>query len=460
MHRHPRIAVWLAAPALLLCGAPLVPPCAAQPSSPLAADAPPPPSNLDLQRQIDELRALVGAQQREIESLRAGQTPAAAPAATTPPQPASGPPPVPLVVPSRETVRFYGFLRLDSIIDSGQASSTQSPFFIQSPGNPNVARTGNSVLSLHPRLTRMGFDFVAPPDTLRGGSVTGKIEMDWQNGAGLTAESRPLPRIRHAFVQIQRGASTWLLGQTWDVIAPLLPSPNDDTLMWNAGNVGDRRPQIRYTYAPANAPISAAVALGITSAVDGKDLDGNGIRDGEDSTLPNVQARVAVRGGRNAQAGLWGHYASERTTKPVATGKRGFESSGFGIDVQAPLAARLELRGEAWTGRNLSDFRGGVGQGVNATTGREIRSRGGWLEIGWQRSPGHRLALGYTRDDPKDADLPDGGRRENEAVYLHNRLRLTPSVDLGANYLFWTTKYRGLPTGTDHRVNTFLQHNF
>ena len=46
----------------------------------------------------------------------------------------------------------------------------------------------------------------------------------------------------------------------------------------------------------------------------------------------------------------------------------------------------LDLMGEWWTGKNLSDFRGGIGQGIDAATGREIRSSGGWIESGssWQ----------------------------------------------------------------------------
>src|SRR5439155_966970 len=84
------------------------------------------------------------------------------------------------------------------------------------------------------------YNLAAPADTLKGQTVTGKFEMDWQNGQGVTPESRPLPRIRHAYIQLQHGPQQWLFGQTWDLISPLYPSPNDDTPMWGAGNLGDR----------------------------------------------------------------------------------------------------------------------------------------------------------------------------------------------------------------------------
>lgn len=423
------------------------------------AGAPPTPSTnattsapgQDLQSQIDELRRLVRTQAQEIASLRDQIKPASAggakaPIATVP------------SIPSRESIGIYGFLRLDAMSDSGHTNNTQSPQWVLSPSNANKGSNGNSAFAMHPRLTRLGLNYTAPQDILKGYNVTGKFEMDWQNGSGLTAESRPIPRIRHAYFQMQRGSSSWLLGQTWDLISPLYPSPNDDTLMWNTGNLGDRRVQVRYSYEPKEKPFSVAAALGLTGAVDAKDLDTNGIRDGEDSNLPNVQVRLGWKG-KKVGVGLWAHQAWEETTKPVA-GQKYFTSYSVGLDWQWQLASKWDLKGEIWQGHNLSDFRGGIGQGINATTGSEIRTAGGWLEAGYQSSARYRIAAGYTLDDPIDRDIPAGGRVQNYAFYLHNRWKLSGNVDLGANYIFWTTKWVGMTTGTDHRFSLFAAHNF
>ncbi|HZO88319.1 MAG TPA: transglutaminase domain-containing protein [Chthonomonadaceae bacterium] len=407
------------------------------------------PARQDLQQQIDELRRLVEEQRQEIAQLRQQVGPLPAPPAK--------PPTIPTVA-SRERVSVYGFLRLDTIWDSGATNNSQTPFFVQSPSSPNVTRAGNSVLTLHPRLTRLGLNFAAPPDTLKGYNITGKFEMDWQNGSGLTPESRPLLRIRHAYLQLQRGASSLLLGQTWDIISPLYPSPNDDTLMWNAGNLGDRRPQIRYAYDPTTSPFNLAFGVGLASAVDNQDLDTNGIRDGEDSGLPNVQMRLGWKS-RTASAGVWGHYAWETATKMVA-GQGSFPGYSIGLDLLWQPTARWDLRGELWTGQNLSDFRGGIGQGVNPTTGLPIRSSGGWVEAGFQPTRLYRIALGYTLDSPNVRDIPAGGRTRNDAIYLANRWRIGGNTSVGLNYLFWTTQYKGLATGTDHRLDAFVQHDF
>ena len=61
---------------------------------------------------------------------------------------------------------------------------------------------------------------------------------------------------------------------------------------------------------------------------------------------------------------------------------------------------------------------------------------------------------------PEANDLPTGGRLSNSALYFHNRYKLTNNVDLGASYLFWSTRYKGQAAGTDHRIQMFIQHNF
>ncbi|MGI8924043.1 MAG: DcaP family trimeric outer membrane transporter [Fimbriimonadales bacterium] len=324
----------------------------------------------DPQAQIDELRRIVQKQQAEIDELKGVK--------------AGAKPQVPVTAPSGENVSVYGFVRADGVYDASKANNAESPQFINSGSS-------DEQFTLYPDLTRLGVDFKAAPGKM---DVSGKIEIDFQGGG---SPSRPNPRARHLYIQAKQGRSTWLVGQTWDLASPLFPSPSDDTLMWNAGNLGDRRAQIRYTY-EGESGMSMAVALGLTGAIDGKDMDNNGVRDGEDSGIPNVQARLGIKGSKYA-AGIWGTISKEETATPVG-GETDFTSSGFGIDWSFALSQVLDVKGEAWTGSNLSDIRGGIGQGVNTTTGEEIASNGGWIELGFSASPTHRLALGYTLDDP------------------------------------------------------------
>lgn len=351
----------------------------------------------------------------------------------------------------KDTITVYGQIRTDLIYDSQSPNpNNQFPFFVNSPDT-----TGGETdrFTLHPRLTRVGLNFTAPQGTVKGYDVTGQIEVDFQNGG---SESRQALRARHLFVKLANESGSWLFGQTWDLVSPLYPSPNDDSILWNAGNLGDRRPQVRYTGGSGGSEF--AVALGLTGAIDAKDLDADGMRDGEDAGLPNVQARFGWRG-MNASVGLWGLQAWEKTNSAVA-GQTNFAASALGADFTVALGGGSDLNGEVWTGRNLSDFRGGVGQGVDTATGTEIQSSGGWLEFGMNASPTHRVAFGYTLDDPRDSDVPAGGRTKNSALYLHDKWTVGTGFEVGINVLFWSTEFAGPATGRDTRFNLFVARKF
>src|SRR5206468_3193975 len=111
-------------------------------------------------------------------------------------------------------------------------------------------------------------------------------------------------------------------------------------------------------------------------------------------------------------------------------------------------------------GRNLSDVRGGIGQGINIQTAAAIRSRGGWAEANLKVHERFTLSPGFTLDDPRDEDIAAQGRTRNRAWYIANRLSLGGGLLLGADYLRWITDYKGLLRGVDNRFNLFMQYGF
>jgi hypothetical protein len=101
---------------------------------------------------------------------------------------------------------------------------------------------------MHPRSTRFGVDYSGPKvPGLGDADLSGKLELDFENGG---SESRQIIRIRHAYLQLAKNDVSILAGQSWDVFSPLFPTVDNDTLLWNAGNLGDRRPQFRFSYDP------------------------------------------------------------------------------------------------------------------------------------------------------------------------------------------------------------------
>lgn len=359
-------------------------------------------------------------------------------------------------------IKFYGFLRLDLDFDTQRPNNTQIPLFITSP-DPRAGGNTNGDFSMHPRLTRFGIDYSGPRiDKLGDAKLSGKLETDFENGG---SESRQIIRIRHAFLRLDWHDSWLLAGQTWDLVSPLFPTVNNDSLQWNAGNVGDRRPQLRAAYEPkaGRGKLSFIGGLGLTGAIDALDLDNNGFRDGEESARPDLQARIGyshpLGKDRSASFGMSGFYGFMKTSRLVA-GRTEFRSQLLNADFTLPVASFLSLRGEGWWGRNLSDTRGGAGQGINLITGREIRGRGGWSEANIRVSRYLSLNPGFSTDDPVDEDLPDGGRTRNRAFYLANRITPGGNFLIGADYLRWRTDYRGFRRGIDNRVNIFLQYGF
>lgn len=355
-------------------------------------------------------------------------------------------------------LKVYGFIREDVIYDDSRPDAFQAPLFILSEPAGSKDREN---FTMHPRLTRVGVDLMGPSLARLGAPrISGKVEVDFQNGG---RESRAVPRWRHAYANVAWRRSALLFGQTWDLISPLFPSVNADTLMWNAGNLGDRRPQVRFTLHPPSRGLqwSLAAAAGLTSAVDAQDVDNDTIRDGEAAAAPNLQLRFGIARpvrARRLSAGFWAYGARQQTTAPVG-GQTEFTSHAFGADADIPVA-RFSLRGEAWIGRNLSDIRGGAGQALNRTTGTGIRSRGGWVEFGGDLIGPYAVFAGYTIDAPRESDLPGGGRTRNSAWFLVNRWNAGRPFGIGLDYLRWETRYQGLPRGIDNRFNAYFTYNF
>lgn len=449
----------------------------------------------ELRRVVDKQQQIIEAQQRRLEALEKkleGQ-PSAVPAGYA--KPATNPAPGAERATTKQTtpalssqiskeitregfgIKFYGFLRGDLAADTDRMSfDTQLPFFVLSPADPSQAMRRTGDLTAHPRLTRFGVD-VNPPRLPSGWGGIAKLEIDFYNtiidrpAAGtaskdLLSNSRAAPRIRLAYVQVNKGPFTLLAGQNWDLISPLFPSYNSEVVMWNGGNTGDRRPQFRLTYEPKLGPgkLSLAGEIGASGAVDGQDLDGDGIRDGEAAVTPTGQVRIGYSAPMNGQTwsiGFWGHGARQQVNRNLIAGREDFTSSLVGLDLSVPLLKNLLIKGEAWTGKGLSDVRGGIGQSVNTATGQLIDASGGWAELSYRLNEHYTLFFGTTLDNPESSDITAAnGRVRNRVHYIGNRFFAGRGLSFGFDYGRWQTRFKALPTGTNNRFNLYVQQAF
>lgn len=374
-------------------------------------------------------------------------------------------------------IQFYGFLRMDAAYDSSRLSDTQVPAYVLSEDPKALAAKGvkaapenQDEFTLYTRMTRLGFNLTgAKVKGMGAPKLTGRMEVDFY---GPASDSRNMFRMRHAWLKLQWGDFSVLAGQTVDLISPLYPIANDDMILWGAGNLADRRPQARLQYALpiGESHLFLQGAAGLTSAIDRKDLDGNGVPDGEVSGRPTLQGRAAYRmpvwnTNSPLEVGVWAHQAWEELDSPIAEGgETEFQSNVVGVDVKLPIYQdRLALSAEGWTGKNLSDVRGGIFQGINPETNAEINAMGGFAQLSAtvikKQNYKNVIFLGASVDNPEDEDLSNGSRSLNRVFFIVQQSSFGPVV-INLEYLNWTTEYKGFEDGTSDRVRLYAAYKF
>jgi len=441
-------------------------------------------TNADLLKELQALKARMAELEKKLSEKPSAPAPAPA---TTPAQAAGADKLKPddsmkwsEFITGKSRFKIYGYLRADAIYDDSRpggngANSSLVPAFVLSEnglgGAANLAPGPNHEnFDIHPRLTRLGVDFTGPEvESLWGAKTGGKLEIDFYNIVAGGAESREFLRMRHAYAQLKWDDAMFLAGQTSDLISQYFPTVNPDFVMWGAGNLGDRRPQFRGEWTPKLWGGTAFVQgmVGLTGADDNRDLDANGIRDGEASGLPTVQARIGYRfplwEKQNIELALWTHHAREKVDIAIG-GRNNFNSEAWGFDFSTPLYKDIvTFRGEGWTGKNIDDVRGGILQGVNVATGREIHAMGGWGELTFKPVKWYSFHTGYLFDNPRSSDLPVSSPELNSIWYLAARLYLDP-MEFGLDYVNWTTYFKDATgpqgKGQDNRFQAYMSYKF
>lgn len=342
---------------------------------------------------------------------------------------------------------IYGAARLDILADDSRMSDIHAPLFVEKePANGQM----DGELTMTPALSQvgLGIDEWQLDDAGRY-MGEGKLEIDFGGGTGTN-----VIRLRHAYatVTVRRKVEV-LAGQTWDLISPLYPSVQNDTQLLFAGNTGDRRPQLRLSALPIDN-VRIAVAAAATGTLDQRDLDGDGQVDGMAAGTPMLQGlvelRQPMRGGRMILLGVWGHIAREET----ADGKR-YPSRAIGAHVQVP-SPFVKWSAEIYGGSNAADIGGAVGLGVNPMTSKPVRSVGAWLEFTLQPTKRHQVAVGGSGDFAFRDDVMTGERSGNGTAWGAVRYQPKPSLQLGVEYLYWKTLYRGTSPGIANRFDVHL----
>jgi hypothetical protein len=201
------------------------------------------------------------------------------------------------------------------------------------------------------------------------------------------------------------------------------------------------------------------------NAVDRKDLDADGTFDGQSAAVPAMHGRVAFSSPTWTKTPLMvaigGLFAREVVENEAMGLDESFDSLGLFAELEFPVVDMIVVRGEAFFGQNLSDVRGGVGQGVNLGQGTEISTAGFWAELKASPTPMLTIAAGYGQDNPRNRDLNDGGRSLNHAFWVMTSIKLSGKMQVGAELIHWMTKVKGDEATYDaNRLNAYMAYSF
>ena len=400
-----------------------------------------------------------------------------------------------------EKLRVYGTVLLNiSISDSDEVGQDVPLWPFPSTTNVTFADgTTKRAGDIHDtiftaRQSVLGAVLNPADPSAKGWNTSAEVEFDFFGTTPVDTdipEDRVLnqPRLRKAFIQLQKGGFKLVAGQDNIIISPLDPISLSHVaypLGFSAGDLFGWLPQVRVDYAHKWAhststlfqfgvlrPAFGDARLGDQPPVDITVNTSSGL--GERASQPFYQARAAIShplNGSQATLGIAGHYGEERTSANATV-----DSWAFTFDYRVPLLRKLILRGEGYLGSNLVPFGGGILQGVTAvpaatpfTIIHKLGDGGGWAELTLLATKKDVFYAGYSQDSPVYHDLlPGSGRYRNAVAWGSYFRKLTPGFTLAAEFSDWqfrTTNFTGNhpgprgPFGRGNVVNVALAYAF
>jgi hypothetical protein len=319
---------------------------------------------------------------------------------------------------SKAELTFSGRVLANGFRTDGRANLNDVPTVALAPLTPPGTAADAFAGSAGGSFRQTTLALAVRGGSLWGGRVSARAEADFFGGVQEASGGRrqfPEPRLRIATATVQWSHGSLGLGQdtplTSDVV-PVTTSAIGLPLFAGAGHLWFWLPQVR-----AGLQSSGAVRLALDAALTapwaGEAMSADSvdrIDAAERTQRPSLQARLAVRWGDDARAGLLGvgaHYGWIQR----ATGEQ-IASKLVSVMLHAPLADWVELRGTWYRGEALRGLGGGGVSQNFGTGGVPLRDTGGWAQL--VVSPVHTLQMvgGCGVSDPDDAQTP---------VRRHNR---------------------------------------
>lgn len=420
-----------------------------------------------LEKELDELKKIV-MQRTEIPQVQPEPTVAAKPETTTTPQLTEADLQKILAMVQKDTtkkkpvwsdldIQLYGYIKADVAYDSSQMSVGNFARWVESEST----NASDDEFTMTANETRIGFNINTPYD----GEIntSGRIEFDFFEDA--SAKNKARIQMRHAYIKLDWPEDRFniIAGQTWDVISPLNPRTLNYSVNWWAGNIGYRHPQIRLTKTMAinsSSDLKLEGALARTVGIS-NDFTGDS---GEDAGFPGVQGRASVTfpltDYKPTTLGVSSHWAKEELDTSATGDSKHFDSWSLNLDLTQPICKWLAIKAELFTGENLSAYLGGIGQGINTTTNKEIGSKGGWIAASLGPWDKWQFNVGTSMDDVDNSNVNAGDRTLNRTVFGNMIYSINKNTHVGFELSHWRTEYSGAGDADSFRAQTSFIYSF
>jgi hypothetical protein len=319
------------------------------------------------------------------------------------------------------------------------------------------------------KSTRVGLDFLGPESPFFcDAKIKGKVEVDFQGQ--FVTRNKPGLLLRHAYVEAKADDFRLLVGQTWDVISPLgIPTLNY-TAGSAVGNLAYRRAQFR---AERFYNFSDTFMMTTQGSINGNVVtdfvsDPATTTSADPGPYPDFQARTAFTfgdrtspGAQPVVLGVGGHYGIQSfdfRTAPIDLGVD-VPTYSLAADFVVPVAQRWGVQGEFFTGYNLSNYMGGILQGIDRITHKGIHATGGWIDLYVNWLPNLHTHTGFAIDDPLDKDMTSG-RTRNQMLFNNVIWDANKHLQFGLEVDVWETDYMALAAGEGVRLEFATKYNF
>ena len=363
------------------------------------------------------------------------------------------------------TVVPYGTIWGSMSYDSQRTKIGDYALWMESPDLHNHEADFN----VDAKSTRIGMDFTGPGIPCLGDAkVGGKVEVDFQGQ--FVTRNKPGLLLRHAYVEAKDDDFRVLVGQTWDVISPLAIPTLNYTAGSAVGNLAYRRAQFRLEQYYG---LSETFLVTAQSSINGNVVtdfvsDSATTTSADPGPYPDFQGRMALTLGERScpdskpvVLGVGGHYGIQsfdfRTT-PIDLNVD-VPTYSLATDFLVPVTQRLGVQGEFFTGYNLSNYMGGILQGVDRITHNGIHATGGWIDIYFDWTPTLHTHSGFAIDDPLDKDMTSG-RIRNQMIFNNILWDATKNLQLGIEVDVWETHYIALSPGEGVRLEFATKYKF